>query len=235
MKVAVYQCTSPSGDVETAFEKTRTALDWAAAANADICILPELMLPGYNQPDAIQRLAQAQGGPWEQKLALLAQKAGCGLILGWAERDGGDLFNAASYFDKSGVKQAHYRKHHLFEAQEKALFTPSAENCVFEFAGQTCAILICFDIEFPERARELMKLGVTTIFVPTANPREFQNVSDIIVRSRALENEMTIVYVNYCGDEGGLTYAGATIIATQDGNAALRLGETEGFGIVTLG
>jgi predicted amidohydrolase len=234
MRVALHQCSSPAGDVTAAFAEIQRGLAIAAAGGADVCVFPELMLPGYNQPELIPKMAQTVGGAWEQTCCDLARTAGCGLILGWAERDGNTLWNASSFYDAQGRKQAHYRKQHLYGPQEKALFTPAQGDCIFTLAGRCCALLICFDVEFNERVTKLAAQGVDVIFVPTANPAFDRDVSDITVRARARDNCVTIVYANFCGYEDGLEYAGTSVVAGPDGALHLRLGDQPATVIVDL-
>jgi predicted amidohydrolase len=162
----------------------------------------------------------------------MAADANCGIVFGWAERDEDAIFNAASMFDRQGAKLGHYRKQHLFGPQEKAIFQPADRDCVFTYQGTKCGVLICYDIEFSERAQKLADLGVQHIFVPTANPAEYVDVSDVSVRARALENKVTVTYANLCGTEGDLTYAGVSVIAGPDGKLQLRFGHVASFGII---
>ena len=57
---------------------------------------------------------------WETQLAALAKDHGCGLTIGWAERDGDKIYNSASTFDRTGEKLSHYRKIQLWGSTEKA-------------------------------------------------------------------------------------------------------------------
>jgi predicted amidohydrolase len=235
MKIAVHQCTSPAGDVAIALSEVRSALAMASAGQADICVLPELLFPGYNQPEAIRELAQVQGGSWEVSVSQMAAHANCGIVFGWAEREGDVIYNAASVFDENGVKIAHYRKRHLFGPQEKEIFEPAHQDCIFTFRDTLCGVLICYDIEFTEPARKLAGQDVRHIFVPTANPDQYADVSDVTIRSRALENAVTVTYANLCGTEGDLTYAGLSVIAGPNGKHLLRCGTTRSFGLIDTG
>lgn len=232
MRIAVHQCASPAGEAQTAFEEVRAALAMASAGGADVCVLPELLFPGYNQPDAIRTLAQPLGGDWETKVSAMVADMGCALVFGWAERDGSRIFNAASVFDAKGARLAHYRKQHLFGPQEKSIFTPADQDCVFTIGDTLCGVLICYDIEFSEPAQRLADQGVQYIFVPTANPAEYADVSDVSVRARALESRVSVTYANLCGTDGDLTYAGTSVIAGANGKLKLRFGDTPSFGIV---
>lgn len=227
MKLALYQGPSPKGDVAYALKKVEHVLSSAADAGAEMTVFPELFLPGYNQPDQHHSMAQPQGGPWEHALSVSARKANCGLTIGWAEEHNGRIYNSTSCFDRQGNKLAHYKKLQLFGPMEKAVFEPGDAYSIFNLGGYKAALLICYDVEFSEHVRRLSNEGVKLLLVPTANPAQFDNVPKIIVRARALETGMTIVYANYCGSEGDLEYGGLSLIVGPDGETLVEAGRDE--------
>ena len=224
MKLGIYQTASPAGDVDGAFATIEQALKQAATADVEMLVCPELFLPGYNQFATHHRLAQSIGGPWEQELGRLAKRAGCGLTIGWAEVAGAEVFNSASTFDAMGRKLAHYRKIQLFGPLENANFTAGSTYTIFDLKGYKTALLICYDIEFAQHSWNLAQQGVDLILIPTANPEPFGHVSDILVPARAVENDMTIAYANYCADEAEIRYSGRSVIVGPDARPLAKAG-----------
>jgi len=51
-------------------------------------------------------------------------------------------------------------------------YTPGNRFATFELSGIRCALLICFDLRFPELYRELYKLGVQCVFQSFYNARQ---------------------------------------------------------------
>lgn len=227
MKLALHQGPAIGGATEETFGVIQSRLAAAAAAGARMIVFPELFLPGYNRPDLHGPLAQPQGGAWCQRLSALARAAGCGLAIGWAERDGERTYNAASCFSATGERIAHYRKIQLFGPMENTSFQPGSGYCLFEMEGLRAALLICYDVEFAPHCRALAKQGVELILVPTANPAGFEHVSALLVPARAVEMGLTIAYANYCGSEGDINYAGRSVIAGPDGQALAVAGPGE--------
>ncbi len=234
MKLALYQGPSPKGNVEEAFTRIADKLSAASAAGSGMLVFPELFLPGYNQPALHHSMAQPQGGPWEQRLSELAREAGCGITVGWAEREGETVYNAASTHDANGVKLAHYRKIQLFGEMENRVFAPGDSYTMFDFNGRKTALMICYDIEFAQHCWAMKQLGAELVLVPTANPVPFTHVSDVIVPARALENELTIAYANLCGPEGDLHYCGASVISGPDARPLAKAGTDETLLIADL-
>lgn len=234
MKIALNQCLPTDGNIENSFVIIEQSLNLAATGGVDMLVLPELFLPGYNRPDLHRMLAQPIDGEWIARLSILVKKAGCGLTLGWAEADGGKVYNAAICFDQQGHILANYRKIQLFGDMEKQSFIPSNQYQTFEWQGQKAALLICYDIEFPQHCRALAEQGVSLIFVPTANPQGHEHVSKVLVPARASEMGVTIVYANYCGIEQGLTFAGLSLIVGPDANPIASAGTHQSILIAEL-
>ncbi|MEO1138147.1 MAG: carbon-nitrogen hydrolase family protein [Pseudomonadota bacterium] len=227
MKLGLYQGPPIQGDVEDGFARIEQQLEAAVLAGARMVVFPELFLPGYNQPNLHASLSQPLGGPWCKRLSALARKAACGLAIGWAEREGAAVYNAATAFGPAGDVLAHYRKIQLFGPMERASFNHGDAHSVFEFEGRRCALMICYDVEFAHHVRALSKKGVSLVLVPTANPAGFENVARLTVPAQAFTQAQTIAYANYCGQESDLTFGGHSLIAAPDGSVLAAAHTTE--------
>jgi 5-aminopentanamidase len=186
-------------------------------------VFPELMLPGYNS-DQIADCAQAADGEWVARLRGMAAEAGCGLCVGYAERDGAHLFNSAIIMGRAGEVLAQYRKVQLFGARENALFTPGDSYATFALAGRKAAVLICYDVEFAGHVAASAQRGVEVILVPTANMEPFGHVCRLTVPAQAAMHGVSIIYANYCGVEGDLTYCGGSVAVRADGAVSAQAG-----------
>lgn len=222
MRIALNQCPSPSGATGEGLASLDASLSAARAAGAGALVLPELFLPGYNvaDPGAQARTATE----WDAELAPRAAAAGVALVLGLAERDGDRLFNSAMAWGPDGARLALYRKTQLFGPRERALFTPGDRLVTLRLGPRKAALLICYDIEFAPHCATLAAAGVDLVLVPTANMLPFTHVSRLTVPAQAVNHALTIVYANYCGAEGDLTYAGGSVIVNRDGTVLAQAG-----------
>jgi nitrilase len=224
MRLALLQSPSPMGDLDAACSAAETALAAAAAMGAAALVLPEVWLPGYNQPDIPAR-ALPPGSPPLNRLAQAAKRHATALVLGYAERDGTTLYNAAACFGPDGRLVANHRKVQLYGPRERALYTPGDRLTTFPIGDEIAAILVCYDIEFAPHIKTLADRGVTLILAPTANMQPFSHVVRHTVPAMAANHGVTIAYANYCATEGDLTYVGGSLIAGPHGEILAQAGE----------
>ncbi|PZX10285.1 putative amidohydrolase [Palleronia aestuarii] len=227
MKLALHQGPPIGGDVEAGLARIDAVARAAALVGAQMVVFPELFLPGYNRPDLHAAMAQPRDGEWAGRVAAIARAASCGITLGWAERDGEAVYNAASAFGADGAALGHYRKIQLFGAMENASFSPGSDYCLFDLCGVRTGLLICYDVEFAPHVRALAQRGAKLVLVPTANPTGFEHVSTAFVPARAAEMDLTIAYANFVGTEGDMIYGGRSIIAGPDARPLAAAGGSE--------
>lgn len=223
MRLALWQDHSPMGDEALALTRIDRAARAAGAMGAAMLVLPEVFLPGYNH-QGIRDRALPRTAPVFDEIGGLAQASACGIVLGYAERDGEAIFNAAVAFDSAGKTIAHYRKIQLFGPREKAIYAPGTHHTTFDLNGQKAALLICYDVEFAAHVATLADQGVTLVLVPTANMEPYEHVVRHTVTTMAANHGVTIVYANYCGREGDLSYVGGSLIAGPHGEVLAQAG-----------
>ncbi|MCB6177079.1 nitrilase [Rhodobacter sp. Har01] len=233
MRLALLQLPSPAGDLDAACRAVEAGLAAAAAAGAAVLVTPELLLPGYNQPDLAGQALTADS-PSLRRLAQAAGDAACALVIGYAERAGAQVYNAAACFGADGALLANYRKVQLYGPREKATFAPGNAYAVFPLAGETVALLICYDVEFSPHVKALSDRGVTVLLVPTANMQPFTHVGRATVPAMAANHGVSIAYANLCGTEGDLAYVGGSLIAGPHGEVLAQAGEMPALLVVDL-
>jgi predicted amidohydrolase len=183
----------------------------------DLVICPELFLSGYNVGDKIRRLAEPRDGPFAQAAAALARKRRTALFYGYPEKAGNVIYNVAGCIDRDGRTVAHHRKLCLPNAYEKSYFATGHDFTLFELNGWKVAILVCYDVEFPEAVRGCAARGAQLVVAPTALKKEWSFVARSMIPTRAFENGLYVAYANYCGREGAVEYLGESCFAGPKG------------------
>jgi predicted amidohydrolase len=219
VRVAVWQCEPHPLDVEGNLLRLQDVLGRASERGADVLVVPEMFTTGYDIPRRdTHRLAEPSGGPTARRVAELTVRTGVAVAYGYPERDAdGTVYNAAQLI-ADGRTVLRHRKMHLFADLDRTRFAPGDQPpAVADLRGCRVALLICYDVEFPEAVRAAALRGAQVVLVPTANMAGYEIVSRTLVPARAYENGVQIAYANYCGSEGDQDYAGLSVISGPGG------------------
>ncbi|HEY6493541.1 MAG TPA: carbon-nitrogen hydrolase family protein [Trebonia sp.] len=219
-RVAAWQCLPGPLDVAGNLRRLDAICAAAAARRVEVLVTPEMFTSGYaiGRAQAV-RLAEDAGGPTEAAVADIARRHRLAIVYGYPERaPGGGAYNAAAMIGPDGVVQGRHRKVHLYGDVDREQFTASPERPrAFGYDASTVGMLICYDVEFPESVRRLAVDGARALFVPTANMIGCEQVQEILVRARACENNLGLVYANYCGADDVFEYNGLSMVCGPRG------------------
>ena len=196
----------------------------AAAAGASVIILPELTPSGYvfESPAEARAAAEPAGGPAVAEWAAAAASRGVVIVGGFAELgEDGLLYNSAALVDPGGLR-AVYRKAHLWDAESDFFAPGTAPPPVVDTAFGRIAMMICYDVEFPEWVRRPALAGADLLAVPTnwpaepVPPGERPNVV-LNVQAAAFANRMFVAAACRVGTERGVSWVGGSLVAGPDG------------------
>jgi 5-aminopentanamidase len=231
-RVACQQLGPKLGDLEANRALTREAIREAVEAGADVVVLPELVTSGYmfEAPEEAASAAIAPDAEILRDWADAAAAAGVVVIGGFCELgDDGAVYNSAAAFDRSGLR-AVYRKLHLWD-REKLVFRPGSEPPpVIDTPVGRIAMLICYDLEFPELTRSVALAGAQLLAVPTnwplvERPEGERPPEVVIAMAAARVNRMAIACADRVGAERGQEWTGGATIVGVDGWVAAETRE----------
>lgn len=222
MRLALRQHPGTPGEVAANLAEVEQAAARAAGEGAELLVLPELFLTGYDLGAAVTGLAMAEDDPALATLEEIAERHGLAILAGYPEREGERLYNAALLVDAAGRRRAKHRKLQLWGDYERRFFTAGRSPTLVELGGLKLGILICYDVEFPETVRALALAGAQAVLVPTALMVGYPRVLDLLVPARAYENQLFLAYCNRCGAEASLRYPGGSRIVAPDGSLLAR-------------
>lgn len=215
VRIAGLQTSGTPGDPQANLAELERAAHEAASRGARLLITPEMFVTGYEIGDALPALARQE---LLRPASEIAARAGIGLVLGAPEHADGVVYNSAFFLDDHGRLLGRYRKTHLFGDLDRRSFAAGEDLvCLIDYEGLKIALLICYDVEFPETVRAAARAGAHLVVVPTAQMTPFDFVADHLIRVRAWENQVYVAYVNHDGSEGTLTYVGRSSIVSPSG------------------
>jgi predicted amidohydrolase len=227
MKVSVVQVDARLAGPQNRFSLLEAKVRQAAIEGVDLIVFPELFLSGYNVGEDLHLHAEAQNGPFAQRVAARAKDLNIAIAYGYPERDDETVYNAFICIDDQGRTLANHRKTILPPGSEHDWFATGSDVSVFHFAGGTIAMLICYECEFPEIMRHVALQGADIVLMATAGGADWEQVPTSVIPSRAYENGVFIAYANYCGVENGHGFCGLSCIVDPYGADLARAGRTE--------
>jgi len=224
MRLAIYQSDLTD---QTPAQRLDRLADVATQADADLLLCPELFLSGYAIGDALQHRAEPRDGASATRVANIARATGTAIAYGYPEATEAATYNAVQCIGPNGISLANHRKTVLPPGFEADHFTPGQGLALFDLYGIRFALLICYEVEFPEATRAAALAGAQVLLVPTALGSRWPVVAHRVLPARAFENGVYIAYANHAGHEGGIHYLGASCIVAPDGTDAARAGDRD--------
>lgn len=223
-RIAVQQLAPVLGDLDANRALALAAIREAVEAGADVIVLPELITSGYlfASPEEAAAAAIGTDHPILAEWAEEAARADVVVVGGFCERgEDGAIYNSAALLDAGGLR-AVYRKLHLWDG-EKQLFTPgSAAPPVVATRVGRIAVVICYDLEFPELTRSVALAGAQLLAVPTNWPLVPRPAGErppevVVAMAAARVNRMAVACADRLGTERGLEWTGGATIVGVDG------------------
>ncbi len=205
--VATLNLSPKPGDVEGNLLLAESAVVEAKRAHPDLgwVVLPELFTSGYSDLASVHRYAEdAEQGTSVRFFASLARDLGLYVAYGFPERlpgtaGAGGVCDSANLVGPDGVTLT-YRKRHLVRTNgEHHVFVSGTELPVVEAGGLRVAFVICWDLGFPEVAREAALAGADLILAPAGWREPWGAQYELSCAARALDNAVYLASANQIG------------------------------------
>ncbi|MBN2048896.1 MAG: carbon-nitrogen family hydrolase [Spirochaetales bacterium] len=227
IKIAALQMSIRDGDRDGNLEEAERLIDQAAKEGAEVLCLPEMWPTGFDYASLLAK-AEPVPGPITVFLSEKAAEKGV-VILGGSipERDEDRVYNTAVVFGKNGGLLTSYRKMHLFTLMNEQKYLAGGDvPATFPLGDATAAVVICYDLRFPELFRALITRGVKIIFHPAEFPHPRLHHWRTLIQARAIENQVFMVSTNRSGPgTGGNVFFGHSMIVDPWGEIVAEGGE----------
>lgn len=177
----------------------------AAEDGSDIILTTEGVLEGYVVMDVIEgrktaddlvEIAEPIDGEYIRRFRNLARELDTCLAFGFAERIGGEVFNAAIFIDAKGEILGRYHKTQLAEGTDKTWNFNRVGSTIraFDTPFGRAGFVICNDRWNPMIVRTLVLDGAQYIMIPSFGSKSKGQNETVLARAR--ENGVPIVEAN---------------------------------------
>lgn len=229
MKVALVQMQIELADPVANRAKVATRVAEAAAAGAQLVLLPELWTTGYCLPRLKGELAEAPGGVSERFLAEQAKANSIFLASSIPVQVGDGVYNRHLLFGPDGAELAQYDKVHLVPMLDEPAWLAAGDKLAVAplVEGAVAGLGICYDLRFPELWRALAVQGAGLLLLPAEWPTPRAAHWRALSIARAIENGAFVLGCNCCGSDGTNTFAGGSLIVSPWGEVLAEAGQDE--------
>ncbi len=220
MKIAIAQLNYTVGDIDGNSTKIAAAATRAREGGASLLLTTELAISGYSPEDLLLR-----HDFYDACAAALADLArnttGITVVVGHPHRVDDQRYNAASILRDGKIVTAYLKRklpnYNVFD--EERYFASGTAPCVFEHEGVRLGVNICADVWEEPAAIAAKQAGAQLLLVLNASPYHMnkQQTRYEVVRDRAAETGIPVIYANQVGGQDELVFDGASFAMDAHG------------------
>ena len=227
MKIAMAQINPVIADIEGNRKKITDNIDLAGKAGADIIIFPEMATIGYPPMDLLRypkliddnlRSIELIAGYCSRIAAI------CGYV-DYDEKNHPMLFNSAAFMAGGKIISKHQKTllPRLGIFDETRYFSPARSHSIIDFMNKKIGITICEDIwdniDSNGPLEILKRENIDVIINISASPfvKGKKRFCIDMLRSKAVNGNTSIVYVNQVGGNDSLIFDGNSIAFNNKG------------------
>ncbi|MDY6952071.1 MAG: carbon-nitrogen family hydrolase [Thermodesulfobacteriota bacterium] len=222
-KAAVIQYDVRLGDLDRNVATVKRRITSLVQTGVQLILLPEMWATGFAN-DRLRELAGSTPGILDE-LSKVSRELQVTTIGSLPEKAKDRVYNTAYVVDRDGSITDAYRKVHLFTLTgEDRYFVPGGKAVVTQTSLGPVGLVICYDLRFPELSRSLVLQGANILAVMAQWPAERVAHWQVLLRGRAIENQVFVLGANRCGRDPSLAYAGHSRIISPYGDVMARAG-----------
>jgi len=220
VKIALAQVNPILGDIKGNLRLIKQACE--QAAQADVVVFSELVLCGY----PIEDLALNEGFIEQCNIAIadlvnFSKELKQVIVVGAPLKENGATYNAALAISAGQVlaKACKQELPNYGVFDEKRVFRPGNETCIFSLSGKNVAVVVCEDLWESAVPRALKGKQVDLVLSLNASPYEYRKHAARVkeVKQTAILIDAPIIYVNMVGGQDSLVFDGGSFVLSQTG------------------
>ena len=214
MRIALFQqdCVWRSPDANYQLMEAQLRLH----AGCDLFVVPEMASTGFVTTPRPEQLESAPAV--EARLLDLAVRYGSAICGSFAVAAGGDapdeeacrLFNRAYFVTPEGEVHRYDKRHPFSPGGEDRAYAAGSRQAVVSYRGVRFLMCVCYDLRFPVWLRRTDVADYDVLLCVANWPAQRRLAWEVLLRARAIENQVYAVGVNRVGADPMCPYTGGT-------------------------
>ena len=233
LRIAVAQLDPTVGDVAGNLAKARQALAEAGEQGADILLMTELFMSGYQPEDLVLKPAFLKAClKAVETLAHETTEEGPAVVIGFPRQGDSGRHNAVAFLHAGRIVAIRDKVDlpNYGEFDEKRVFVPGPLPDVVEFRGVKLGLPICEDIWGDLGVCEALAAKGAEIFLHPNGSPFFRGKTgiryEVVLRQVGLTG-VPLVYANQVGGQDEIVFDGASFGYNGDGSLAFQMPQFE--------
>lgn len=202
--------------------------------DSDLYVLPEMWATGFCTEPALESADQsATALEWMRRTAQQFGRAVAGTlpVRSWPEEAAPSttaMWRNRFFFVMPDGSECHYDKRHLFvPGGEHLTYAAGEESVIVCYRGLRFMLQTCFDLRFPESARNHAAEPYDILLYAANWPQPRIAAWSALLRARAIENQACCIGVNRTGSDPACIYNGQSAAFDAYGNQLAEAGDSE--------
>jgi NAD+ synthase len=225
-RLTLAQINPTVGAVAANADMAQAAWREGREAGADMVVLPEMFIAGYNPQDLIMKPAFHRHAMEAIEALAVTCAEGPALGIGGPYAHHGRLYNAY-YILQDGRVAGRVMKHHLPNEtvfDEVRLYDQGALAGPYAIGGVRIGTPICEDAWHPDVAETLAETGAEFLLVPNGSPYYRGKMETRLNKmiARVVETGLPLVYLNMTGGQDDQMFDGASFGLNPGGELAFQ-------------
>ena len=226
-RMTLAQLNPTVGDLDGNAAKAKAAWEEGKAAGADVVMLPEMFITGYQIQDLVMKPAFTLDAMATLERLGAACADGPVLTIGGPFVEGVKLHNAYYVFE-NGVRKAVVCKHELpneMVFDEVRLYDPGDISGPYVVGPLRIGSPICEDAWHEHVSEAMAESGAQLLAVPNGSPyyrNKYETRLNMMI-ARVIETGLPLVYLNMVGGQDDQMFDGGSFVLNPGGEMAVQL------------
>lgn len=225
--VSLAQMAFILGDEEANFAHAKEWVSEAAQRGSDLVLLPELWASGYDLENWEHHATELNGGIF-RRVSELARDHRIVIGSSLLEKHENGAYNTFVLFGSDGSRLGVYRKIHLFRLIDEHKWLSAGDSLVSsDTQWGAVGLSTCYDLRFPEMFRSFAVNGARLVLMVAEWPERRIEHWRVLLRARAVENQIFFAAVNKVGESKGVRLGGNSAVLNPWGKVLVEAGLEE--------
>jgi len=227
-KVGIVQQRAVPGKIEINIEKTFSKMLILKSLGVELIVLPALWATGfvYNR----YHLLANKAPDIRKKIEQFSREHSMVIVHSLWLKDSIGYFQGSWIIEKTGDTLCQYKKVNLNTVLKEDMFLlPGNEACCLETSLTKVAAISDFDIYYPSYLRDICSKYIKVLLFSSSWPADLMEQFDIMLRARAIENQVFIVAANLLGEYEDFKFSGQSMIVEPSGAIVAKASDRDDF------